>query len=383
MRNKDNSLEELVYAFLLKGKEGDCWDFKQEWHEDMPSLIKDIICFANTVHDEDCYLIFGVSDNLEIKGMQKERRKQADILDALSNLMFAGDIVPQISVDTIWYENQVLDILTIFNINSTPIYLKKSYGKMYAGCIYLRYGDRNTPDNGNAEAHQIENLWRKRFGLTKPPLEYAFDRLQNKFEWKESDDYFYNIYKPELVLHSYFDSEKAHGADEFYVYSQTNEKCTYGMMDILSNGTVLYSHQLVWLDGGRLCVPVPEWGFIDIDQCHVDHISYKYYIRNSKIHRLQQFLYDSANAEQRWAWNRFLNVVLLFNSEEEHEEFEVYVNRHIDQLHEEAASDKSFDYITTESETKTEQYKKSLRYGKVANRMLDEMRAECKLLERP
>lgn len=90
MRNKDYSLEELVYAFLQNGKEGDCWDFKQEWHEDMPSLIKDIICFANTVHDEDCYLIFGVSDNLEITGMQKDRRKQADILDALSNVMFAA-----------------------------------------------------------------------------------------------------------------------------------------------------------------------------------------------------------------------------------------------------------------------------------------------------
>lgn len=30
MRNKDYSLEELVYAFLQKGKEGDCRDFKQE-----------------------------------------------------------------------------------------------------------------------------------------------------------------------------------------------------------------------------------------------------------------------------------------------------------------------------------------------------------------
>ena len=378
MRNKDYSLEELVYAFLQNGKEGDCWDFKQEWHEDMPSLIKDIICFANTVHDEDCYLIFGVSDNLEITGMQKDRRKQADILDALSNVMFAGDVVLQIAVDSIQYEGQTLDILTVFNTNSTPVYLKKPYGKMHTGCIYLRNGDRNTPDNGNAEIHQIEDLWRKRFGLTKPPLDYAFDRLQNKLEWKESGDYYYNIYKPELVLHSYFDDEISHGADEFYVYSQTNESCTFGMMDILSSGTVLYSRQLVWLDSGRLCVPVPKWGFIDIDQWHINHISYKYYIRNSNIHRLQQFLYDPADSENRWAWNRFMSVILMFNSEEEREAFEIYVRSNIERLQEAVDNDDSYDYIVTENDTKTASYKESLRFGKALNQLLNEMRSLAK-----
>lgn len=54
------STDSLVRFFLEQGKEGDCWDFKQEWHENIKYLIKDIICFANTVHDENCYLIFGV-----------------------------------------------------------------------------------------------------------------------------------------------------------------------------------------------------------------------------------------------------------------------------------------------------------------------------------
>lgn len=81
----------MVRSFLEKGKEGECWDFKQEWHENTADLIKDIICFANTVHDENCYIIFGVSDDLQIKGMQKPRTKQANIIDAISNLIFAGD----------------------------------------------------------------------------------------------------------------------------------------------------------------------------------------------------------------------------------------------------------------------------------------------------
>ena len=51
-------LQELVLSLLEQGKEGEYWDFKQEWHEKIEDLLKDIICFANTVHSKDCYIIF-------------------------------------------------------------------------------------------------------------------------------------------------------------------------------------------------------------------------------------------------------------------------------------------------------------------------------------
>ena len=141
------STKQLVKFFLEQGKEGECWDFKQEWHDDMSNLIKDIICLANTVHDENCYIIFGVSDDLRIVGMQKPRRKQADIIDAISNLHFAGDNYPKISIETIKYNDIELDVLIINDTDKTPIFLKKQYGKIREGCIYLRIGDKNTPDN--------------------------------------------------------------------------------------------------------------------------------------------------------------------------------------------------------------------------------------------
>ena len=98
------STDSLIRFFIEQGKEGDCWDFKQEWHENMADLVKDIICFANTVHDENCYLIFGVADNMEITGMKKPRKKQADIIDAISNLIFAGDVYPAVEVETILFD---------------------------------------------------------------------------------------------------------------------------------------------------------------------------------------------------------------------------------------------------------------------------------------
>ena len=40
---------DFIDFFIRKGKEGEYWDFKQEWHERIEDLIKDIICFSNTV----------------------------------------------------------------------------------------------------------------------------------------------------------------------------------------------------------------------------------------------------------------------------------------------------------------------------------------------
>ena len=80
------STKRMVEFFLKQGKEGDCWDFKQEWHKNMHELIKDIVCFANTAHDETCYIIFGVTNDLKVVGM-----KHPLLLQAVSTIsMFAG-----------------------------------------------------------------------------------------------------------------------------------------------------------------------------------------------------------------------------------------------------------------------------------------------------
>lgn len=83
MKYREYDLEERIEYFISQKCETEQWDFKKEWHEKTEDLIKDIVCFTNTVHDKDCYIIFGVSDDYQIVGMSKTRRKQADILDTL------------------------------------------------------------------------------------------------------------------------------------------------------------------------------------------------------------------------------------------------------------------------------------------------------------
>lgn len=66
--------------------------------------------------------------------------------------------------------------------------MKKPYDKIRAEYIYSRKGDRNTAIDKSADIHSVEMLWRKRFGLTKPTLEYVCERLKHKIEWKECGD---------------------------------------------------------------------------------------------------------------------------------------------------------------------------------------------------
>ena len=376
MRLSDHSITNLISYFISKGKEGEWWDFKQEWHINMHDLIKDIICFANTVHDEDCYLIFGVSDDLKLTGMQQSRKKQADVIDALSNLHFAGDNIPKIDIETVNFEGTELDALKIFDTDRTPIYLKKPYGSMRQGCIYSRNGDKNTPDNGNAEIVEIENLWRKRLGLTKPPLEYIIDRLQNKLEWNQHGDYYYNLYKPEYSIKKYDEDEDGDRCgDEFYSYSQTNESTSYSMLDIMAHNTVLNSYQITNLDSGRLSIPVPEWGFLHFGEYHQDARAYKYYIKGSDRYRVLDFLYNPENSDERCAFDDLLNVVLIYHSEEERKAFEGYVLANPEKLDSLVNASKEYEYIATENELKTSEYKKRLRTGIALNTLLKGWRA--------
>lgn len=380
MRYSRLPITELISYFLLQGKEGEFWDFKQEWHANIEDLLKDIICFANTIHDENCFIVFGIADDLSVTGMTRTRRKQADILDALSSLVFAGDNQPTISVESVDYNGTLLDVLIIHNTDKTPLYLKKPYGRMKQGCVYARIGDRNTPDNGNAEIDVIENLWRKRLGLTKTPLAYIFDALANKLEWADSENGYYHIYKPEFTIEREAQDDDItfkRGSDEFYSYAQTNQSTSYYMLDIKAKGTTLERQQIVNLDSGRLSIPVPEWGFINFDGNHRDVVGFKYYVQGSHSETLLRFMYDPEDGEQRWAFRKFERITLFFTSDDEKDSFEKYVELHLGELKSRIEASDEFEYIATENETKTVEYKRSLRTAIELKAMLEVFRESC------
>lgn len=364
--------KEFIDSFLLRGKEGEFWDFKQEWHDKIEDLMKDIICFSNTVHDKDCYIIFGVADDLTVTGMEKPRKKQADILDAMSKLIFAGSNSPKISVEKVLYNEIELDVLVVYNQVKTPIFLETKYGNMIQGCIYSRVGDRNTPNNGNAKIEIIEKLWEKRFGLTKSPLEYIFYTLENKQDWIKNERGYYNKYRPEYTM--VCDYQESERFEEFYSYTQINKKSSQYTMEIRDDNTILDSFSIVSLDSGRLSIPKPESEFIYLDKNLIEEIEYLYYIKDSHTELLLRFMYDTTDHEQNSAFRRFEKIVLFFESENEKHVFKEYIEANKDIIKKKIDSRNDFDYIKTDCESLTKKYKSSLRLSIVLKQMLDEFR---------
>ena len=374
-RYSNLELTDLVKLCISRGHEGDFWDFKQEWHKDMPALIKDIICFVNTVHSENCYLIFGISDDCRVVGMKQSRYELANIIDALSKLEFATIDVPEITLDTIVLDSIEVDVLTILNTDKTPIYLRKPYGKMRPGCIYLRKGDRNTPDNSNALFGDIEMLWKKRFRLTKPPLEYIKNHLNNPLEWNETQDCYYNIFRPEYVLEHVYDESDRDLRAEFYAYAMTNEHVVYSSIVVKCSGTIVDNYQIVALDGGRYTTPTPEWGFLGKRLTeNGPEFSYKYFLKDSFRYSLHSFMYHEENGEERYAHDDLMDIVLLFDSVDEKNEFERYVEYHIQNLRDRVDAQNEYSYVRADSEAETRFIIHRLRIARVLQSILKEYR---------
>ena len=381
MRNNRN-IESMIKNLIASRREGDYWDFKQEWHKDNEKLLHDILCFANTVHDKNCYIIIGVADTGEILGVREENRmRQADLLDLLANTVFAGDNTPEVGVDTIKLEGIEIDVLTVFNSYKLPFYLKiksKKYIHIKEGYIYTRIGDKNTPISQNATIHQIEMLWKKRLGLTQPPLVQIVKRLEDKSEWVQNEGTHYNMYKPEFKLvEEYDDDENDRRKGEFYVYSQTNSKFSYKNLKIMCNETILDSFQLVVLDSGRYKTPIPKWGHAGYDKYGVNYkFTYKYYLKNSIDYELQKFFLDTDDMEELYAKRRLDEVLLYYENEEEMAAFESYIEKDqkvVEQYVEEA--DKVYFSIETDNDRVARIEKHRLSTGLALNRLLQEYRS--------
>ncbi len=385
MKYTDIELKEIIIKLVNSRCEGDFWDFKEKWHKNIEDLIKDIVCFCNTVHYNDCFIIFGISDNYEIKGIAEDpnRRTQACILDTLSSIQFANNRSPDVELKSIRISSERkicdIDVIIINNIDSTPIYLDRQYGKMRKGCIYTRTGDKNTPDNGNANYAQIRDLWKKQFNLLRTDLDYVYAELNNKNNWVYCEEHYYHKFRPELTIECQFNYADSRDSTEFYSYTQCNPTTTFGKLKIKLNETTIYARQIVSLDSGQLLVPVPEWEFVNNkDNTSHESIAFKYYCKGTLLYRLLEFLYDSKNSEEETAFKRFEKVILFFEDEEEKDNFVYGVSCRFDQILELSGKSKEFTHIKSSfsNSKQQENYLKILRLGVILKEKLEIFRTQ-------
>lgn len=373
MTQKD-ILKDKVLNFLKIGKEGPSWDFKQEWHKNSGDLLKDIICFSNTTNEDDCYLIFGVTDKLEVVGMQETRRKQADIINLIEEHKFAGGIRPNIEVDTIIINNKEIDVLTIYNSDNTPFYLTKSFGPVFANCIYLRKGDRNTPDKSNAEFTDIENLWKKRFHLLNSKLDFIVNAL-NPVDWEYSDGKYFYTKEPQYSIE--FVDNGIFTNPDFYSFNMINSSTYFGTLYIRYQNTTLRNYQTAVLDGGRLEIITPQiYHFYRNEFGLSPKYSYSYYVENDYSFKVLNFLLDITNStESIFAFKKLKEVILFFKTIEEKKKFDKYLEANISLFEKELESLSNEYYeIDCKNIEFVEIYKIELNTGKALNKMLNEWR---------
>ena len=66
----DFELRQEVQKLVELHREGEYWDFKQQWHMCNSDLLHDIICMANSPANRDCYIIIGIEDEtLKVLGV--------------------------------------------------------------------------------------------------------------------------------------------------------------------------------------------------------------------------------------------------------------------------------------------------------------------------
>ncbi|MGD6829295.1 AlbA family DNA-binding domain-containing protein [Bacillus pumilus] len=359
--------KEKIKSLIELGYEGDYWDFKEKWHQDNWKLTHDILCFSNTLHDHDCYIIVGVSDSGEIKGLKEdEKKKQADIIDMLRNIKFA-DVRPEVFLQSFLIEGKSIDVLIILNSINVPYFLKERYKNVKEGFIYTRTGDSNTPINQNCSLSTIESLWKKRFGLDKTGLERFSQLLKDKDNWSTNDYGYYHAYIPEYAMKYRFSDSLRDSISEFYSYVMYNEDTSVEEIELEVNGTVLKEMELVTLDGGRYTTPSAEWGHINFS--FNDVFDFKYFIVDDLRYNLHSFFVDEESEEGLIAYRNFMEVTLIFNDNIEKEDFINFV------YHRETDFKKDLKYqLNQHFSTDNEIFRRRIATAKILKVMLEQFR---------
>lgn len=384
----ENELYEEIVDLIQSRREDDYWDFKREHHSNKAELIHDVICMANNRADRDAYIIFGVEDkSYNIVGVENDvnRRNQQQIIEVLKYVKFAGGIRPRVELRTLNLNKHKIDVLIVKNSYDTPYYITSDYSEskadksrtVRANFIYTRVGDNNTDIDKSSDINHVEYLWKKRFLLNRQPLEQIIKRLKNKEEWKQEDYTYFNIYNPEFtIIIEEEDDERL--IPEFYSYALTNPSTVFHHININYFGTRLYRTQVVVLDGGRYSTTVPSWEFLYFGKYRTNaDYAFKYLTKDDAAYKLNEFLYNEDNGEERYARQRFFEVVLVFNDNQEKQEFIEYVYSHKNDFIEKLNTQENvYHWIESSTKRHDEQIVIRLKTGKILNKMLDEFRGQ-------
>lgn len=332
----DKNLKEKVVELLNMKQEGEYRDFKQCWYDDSKKedLLFDIINMANNVTDEDGLIIIGIeNDTFKVAGVENDekRRNTQNLVDFIfaKDKHFLGGNRPIVRVENIELEEHTLDVIVIQNTMNVPYVLEEKYRQIHSNHVYVRNQDSNTPKDQTAPFYVQEKLWRRRFGIDKTALEKLQILLMNKEDWIDdaNGNVYYNKFFPEFRIVK--EEDETRDGDTFLIVGQTNSKFQWYTVKAFYHQTMLVEHQGLSIDSGRAFVIMPEWNTTVFPSKRYYHY-YRYYIKNSMEHLLfELFRRDNKfYSDESDALCKYLEWVLQFNSEEERQDFNNYLDIH-------------------------------------------------------
>lgn len=377
-------MDEIEIKELINLKrEGPYWDFKRQWYDASRNgdMLHDVLCMANNLENRDCYIIIGIDEENDYSfcDVSKDPNKRTTqmLVDFLREKKFAGDIRPEVSVERINIDYNAVDVLVVYNTMKTPYYLKEDYKGVHKNNIYTRIQDTNTPINKTADIHDIELLWKKRFGIIQTPLERFKVYLKDKSMWNKSPSFEekkYNISFPEFTIEYPLEDPYRRDDYEFYLFNQTNNKPWWTMIQLKYYQTLLYELSGVILDGGRHVSPCPKADGISLNNYYSWDLVYRYFIKDSLEYIIHDFYLDDNN-EAMMSDFKFMQNILVFNSEEEHQKYNGYILENWDDTY---LKNYQFDlpYVPDLKNRDMSHFIKEIKISRILQHMLEKYRNE-------
>ena len=264
----NTTVDDEIRRLVLRGAEGAHWDYKAKHHEEREDLIHDVLCMANANHKGRRFLIIGVDNSGGVVGCTKKESADITALFKDNQYRFADARVPNIRLTDVPINgNGTVQAIVIEDAPYKPYYLTKSYQGVRASHIYTRTGDRNTPRDQSAAPHEVEHMWKERFGLTQSPLERAKIYLLEQGNWlcseglTDDDGDLVHFHKqfPEFTIRPVQASDSLACKEEWTRGEIRRDNNNAYYMAVYYHQTRLALVHMVTFDDGRKTAVAPYW----------------------------------------------------------------------------------------------------------------------------
>ena len=263
----DHALAQIVRDLIGRRSEGVYWDFKLKHHPNTGDLVHDVLCLANAEHDGPRFLVFGVEDGgASVQTIEDDegRLTQADIAALFRDNAgkFFQSRFPAFHLRTIEIDGKQVDVLIIEDEPKKPYYLVERIKNVRAHHIYTRVCDTNTPIDRVAQPHEIERMWRQRFGLDAPALEKAKRLLTEPAAWtlREEDGFIcghHDVF-PEFTLKA-ASTDRRDSTQEWTRGEIRTDDNHAGWYELRCHQTLLRRIHYVSFDNRKKDMVAPHW----------------------------------------------------------------------------------------------------------------------------